>query len=296
MTGVRGSLSALLARVGLGPVPAAHSTEAPVRFVMIGTARSGSTMLSSLINSHSRAIAYGELFRDEDAIGWDLPQLDAKDPERLPLFRRDPVRFLKTMVYRQRDGGTEAIGFKLFYYHARNKPFASVWDWLRRDRTIRVIHIRRLNALAQYLSLERAKRTGCWVEVRKKGVKGVLAQGDAQRRAPDPLLLDPDDCARHIEWLREQEQRIDALFAAHPLLQVSYEDLAADLPREAARIQAFLGLPEETLSVRTSRQSSAPLHEAIANFAELRERLAGTPYARFLEPAQSDAAGEARWR
>ena len=281
MSRLRAGFAALRTRLRRGTQPGTSATPA-VRFVVIGVARSGSTMLGSLLNSHSRATAFGELFREGDAIGWDLPHLDARDPADLALYREDPVRFLEEDVFGRRAARMRAVGFKLFYYHARNEPFARIWDWLRSDPAIHIIHIKRENALAQYLSLERAHRTGRWVAGQQGDTVGT-ARVAADKRSPDPFRLDPDDCARHFAWLRQQEEETDALFADHPILQVSYEGLAADLSRESARIQAFLGLPQEQLSVATRRQLTIPLPEAIANFGELRHRFAGTPYSSYFD-------------
>jgi hypothetical protein len=39
------------------------------RFIILGRSRSGSNYLRGLLNSHRRIVAFGELFRSDEAIG-----------------------------------------------------------------------------------------------------------------------------------------------------------------------------------------------------------------------------------
>ena len=64
------------------------------RFVIVGIARTGSTMLINLLNAHARALAFGELFRKPEAIGWDVhPYTDYRSERLLTLYQSDPCRF-----------------------------------------------------------------------------------------------------------------------------------------------------------------------------------------------------------
>src|SRR5262249_42817629 len=72
------------------------------RFIIVGSARTGSTLLTSLLNAHSQALAFGELFGEEGAIGWDMaPFLDYQGPRLLALYRSDPIAFLQRKVFRR---------------------------------------------------------------------------------------------------------------------------------------------------------------------------------------------------
>src|SRR5688572_26178109 len=96
------------------------------KFVIVGTARTGSTLLIELLNSHSQALAFGELFRSNDSIGWDVPPfVKRQDAKTLSLYRSDPNLFLKKHVFRRWPRNILAVGFKLFYYHAREHPYLS---------------------------------------------------------------------------------------------------------------------------------------------------------------------------
>lgn len=243
------------------------------RFVIVGVARTGSTVLISLLNAHSRAVCFGEIFRSPDAIGWDVrPFAGAPDPAQLARYRADPVAFMQREVYRRWPPRIRAAGFKIFCYHAREAPFAAVWDALAAQRDIAVIHVKRRNRLAQLVSLRRAHLTNMW---------SSTSPGAA--RAPR-LRLDPDACARHFAETERMEREADALFAGHPLLQVAYEDLDADQAGEMARVFDFLGLPRERVATPLARQRGDRLETAVENHEELRRAFAGGPWSAFFEP------------
>jgi hypothetical protein len=117
----------------------------------------------NLLNAHSRVLAFGELFRSPETIGWDTaPFNTSRSAKLLALYRADPVAFIGECIFRRWPRGWGAVGFKLFYYHARQLPYSSVWDYLAANRDIRILHIRRRNLLKQYYSLERAHKTNVW--------------------------------------------------------------------------------------------------------------------------------------
>src|SRR6478752_6510831 len=101
------------------------------KFVIVGIARTGSTLLTSLLNAHSQALVFGELFRSHDAVGWDIPPFTSyQSPTLLTLYRSDPLAFLNKKVFRRWPRRYGAVGFKLLYYHARTPPHSIVWEYL----------------------------------------------------------------------------------------------------------------------------------------------------------------------
>lgn len=242
------------------------------RFVVVGIARTGSTLLVNLLNAHTRVLAFGELFRSPEAIGWDTaPFNTSRSTKLLALYRADPVAFIEACIFRRwpRDWG--AVGFKLFYYHARQLPYSHVWDYLAANRDIRILHIKRRNILKQYYSLEQAHKTNVWA--------GSKTGADEQ----PPLRLEIDACRQHFARVRSLEDDCTQFFNAHEIKDVYYEDLAAEMGREMRDVQDFLGLDHERLSVKMVRQRRRPLSDAIVNYAELKSAFGGTPWAEFFE-------------
>lgn len=251
------------------------------KFVIVGTARTGSTLLVNLLKSHSQVQVFGELFRSVETIGWDVkPFATFQRPDVVSLYRTDPVAFLEAHVFCRWPRTSKAVGFKLFYYHARTPVHSVVWDYLAADPDISVLHLRRRNLLAQYYSLRLAHQTNSWT-------KSATSQG-----AHPPMSLDPGECADHFGWVRALEDDCAAFFARHKVHDIWYEDLVADQERAVAGIQDFLGLARESVKPTIARQRNTPLRLAIANYDDLSRQLADTPWAVFFD--DDDLYGERR--
>jgi LPS sulfotransferase NodH len=252
-------------------------------FVVIGIARTGSTLLTDLLNLHPAALAYGELFRRPTEIGWDIrPFTSSRSKRMLAHYRRAPVAFLARVIFGHYPRSIGAVGFKLFYHHAGEPPFQAVWERLETDRSIQVIHLRRRNILAQLLSLKVAERTQVW------------SSNSASRAIAEPIALDPDECARHFARVRELEDDCAHRFRDHPVLDLDYEGLVDDQDKSMVMVQHFLGLPAVTgLVPNVKQQRSVPLADAVANYDELAIRFRGTGWSGFFDTAEAAAKGGA---
>jgi LPS sulfotransferase NodH len=253
------------------------------RFVVVGIARTGSTLLTNLLNLSPGALAYGELFRRPTEIGWDIRPFASRRSDRtLALYRSAPLDFLDRMIFRSYPRSIRAVGFKLFYYHAEEPPFRAVWQRLEMDKSIHVIHLRRRNILAQLLSLKVAERTQMWASTSTSGAK------------VEPLALDPDECARHFDWVRGLEEDCADRFGDHPVLDLDYENLVGYQDKSMVGVQHFLGLPPVTgLVPNVKRQRSVPLAIAVANYDELMRRFRRTAWSEFFDTADVAAKGGA---
>lgn len=239
------------------------------RFIVLGRSRVGSNFLRGLLNSHSQIRVFGEIFQNKESIGWAMPgyRQSARDTR---LFLEQPVDFLEKKVFHQFPPQIAAVGFKLFYYHARDAQWAPVWQHLQRDEALKVIHIKRRNILKTHLSRQRAMQTDNWVDT----------SGERKRSAP--LTLSYEECLQDFEQTRRWEEENDDFFAAHDLLEVIYEDLAADYAAAMQRVQHFLGVSPEAPAPETYKQSRASLSQAIANYDTLKAEFAGTPWLSFF--------------
>jgi LPS sulfotransferase NodH len=243
------------------------------RFCIVGIARTGSTLLLNILNAPGNVLAFGELFRTENDIGWDLaPFAGRRDREAAALHRGDPVAFLERHVFRPWPRRIRAVGFKIFYYHAQRHPWNAVWEYLERQQEIAIVHLLRANILRQYVSLGIAFQTGVW-----SSPVGAAAS------TAEPIHLDVDDCIRHFDYVRSSEEACRQRFGLDRLLELRYEDLVADLERETFRLQDFLGLPKQAVRPAAGRRQPRPLSAMIANYGELERALARTPWARFLD-------------
>ncbi len=239
------------------------------RFIILGRSRTGSNFLRGLLDSHPGIVTLGEIFREADHIDFDHPQYPGS-ARTLSLYQTNPVRFLDEWVFRKAPLTVQAVGFKLFYYHATDTPFNQLWDYLKEHHEIHILHIKRRNILRTHLSREKAEKTGRWVNT------------SGEKEEFGPVELDFNECREVFERTRRWENDADQFFKDHPRTEIIYEELAHNYQSEISRIQRFLGLPEVAVQPQTHKQSQKPLSEAIKNFSELKQQFANTPWAEFF--------------
>jgi hypothetical protein len=189
----------------------------------------------------------------------------------LSLLRRNPAAFLDTKLFGRYPASTRAVGFKIFYYHARGAEQSMVWDYLRGRLDLKVIHLKRLNVLQTHLSRKRAAMTNRWVN-----------PSSVPDEAVPPVILDYDECLRDFAQTRQWEGEHDRAFADHPRLEVQYDRLVTDIEPEAYAVQRFLGVDTRPVEPATFPQTRQPLSAAIANYAELKARFLGSPWEQFF--------------
>ncbi len=241
-----------------------------VRFIVLGRSRSGSNYLRGLLNSHSQIMVLGEIFQNQESIGWAYPgYLNSK--RVFSMYLNNPINFVEKKVYKKFPRQIAAVGFKIFYYHAQNGKQQQVWDYLRDQKTIKVIHIKRRNILRTHLSRKLAALTDTWVNT------------DDSRRSRQVLDLDYDECLKDFVQTRAWERSYDALFSDHAVVEVYYEDLASNYAALMLDVQKYLGVVPEVVAPQTYKQASRLLSEVITNYDELKARFSGSDWESFFE-------------
>ncbi len=243
------------------------------RFMILGEARSGSNFLRGLLNSHPHVMTFGELFRFYDNIGWEIPDFERyrQTPGLVSLMQRDPVKFLEDRVFESFPPSIDAVGFKMFYYHAQEDSRKGIWNHLEADRNLHIIHLKRKNSLRVLLSRKKAHITNRWTNV-------AGPEKDALS-----IELSPGECLEQFSWTRRMWMKYDHFFRRHPRMDLIYEDLTGNCEREIQRVQDFLGVSPMRLSPGTCKQANRPLSEAILNYAWLKKQFEGTEWEIFFE-------------
>ena len=239
------------------------------KFIILGRSRSGSNYLRGLLNSHSQIHVFGELFQNKDQIGWAMSGYP-QDDHTLQEFREHPVDFLEKKVFHNFPRRIRAVGFKIFYYHARDEQWLPVWEYLKALGGLKILHIKRKNILQTHLSRQRAIFTDSWFNL------------TGEKEQFKPISLDYEACMQDFIQTRQAEIETAAFFADHPILDVYYEELSEKNEQVMAEVMDFLGVRREQLKPETFKQSSQTLSTAIVNYGELKERFQGTPWAEFF--------------
>jgi len=267
------------------------------RFMVLGSARTGSNLLLSLLSAHPHIKTYGELFN-----------LDMLPETNLTEVLNDPVTYLQQKVYQNHKLEIAAVGFKMFYDHLTrdyftklvdvsdaapqlkkkytqfssfiesnyaweilDKRFQTAWEFLRADQSLAVIHLQRRNMLHTLISLKRAYMTSQWWSLK------------SESQPIPPVHLDPEECRRYFEKLSSVAAEADAAFAEHPKINVIHEDLIENQQDTMQRIFAFLKVPYEPVTTRMKKQNPASPRETVDNYEQLKSYFRNTRWDVFFE-------------
>ena len=246
-------------------------------FVILGTQRTGTTWLATLLDAHREIRCYGEAFKRFKA----RSKVDVGDSGYLHyrhatwhrmlrhlLQRRASVTAYLDELYAPPAAQVRAVGFKLMLNQGSRNP--AVIDYLL-ARGALGIAVFRENSLQTLVSRLSARQSGTFHSTEKVAAKPVaVALDDLLQRLAS---LD----AERTAW----SERLGARMKLH---RVSYEQLAADPNAMMADVFGFLGVSVEPVTSSLKKIGSDDLHARIANYAEVEAKLRGTPFARCLEP------------
>jgi hypothetical protein len=272
-----------------------------VRFIIIGDARTGSSMLVQALNSSPNIVCFREVFNGRlDFVDFSVDGYDNFSSRDIASRKEDPVRFLSERVFRRQPEQVRAVGFKFLYAH--HWDFPGLLDELVADERIKVVHLRRRNALRMLVSLKLAQETGVWVEPERKVTQANLlkalrhplkAAGRARRNLRHPeqprnqarrrVTVSPNELFEYSVKSHLTAKKFDELFAKHEALPVFYEDLLAVGGTAFAEVQSFLGVEPAPVEITLRRQNPEPLAQLVENYDELYELMKDSPAAAFLE-------------
>lgn len=264
-------------------------------FVIVCNIRTGSTMLSSLLSSHPNIICFFELFhRHLEAVPFSVPgyQRKADQPAIVNLRNTDPVEFLNTQIFKPHRPNIQAVGFKLLYPQGRkDNPWwnqsefdrwwqnighepkwdhakTDLWQYLKENKEIAIIHLKRENLLRSKVSGLTAQATGNW---------GVGATGGFGRNPSDyHFELNFEECLKDFNAHRRMEDEADEYFKGHAKLNLTYEEIVTNPEGTSFRVQSFLGVPFQSLTTQTRKQASKPLKDVIQNYDQLKLQFSNT--------------------
>ena len=265
-------------------------------FVLVSYLRSGTHLLRTALESHPQIACQSELFNSDDRrLPYPLETPTAEVLERWAFARPLPP-------------GTLCSGFALHAYHPHalrafpgiraNPHWQDVWPRLAAMPDLRVVHLRRRDLLARHLSHLLARATGFW-HAWEAGAAGRVSHLHppppdevGRRRGPTPPVeVDPDRLELDFEEVTGWRRAADRSLRGRPILHVEYEELCAGFGPVTRRVQRFLGVEPLELRPAVARLEERSPEQAIANFAELRRRFAGGPWAGFFAERAEQPVG-----
>lgn len=245
------------------------------KFCLLTTQRSGSTWLNELLGSHPEVKLFpGEIFLDrpsQNNIGWiDHPNFKTfYDYSHQENVSRPWVTFDYLDEIDKYPGEHKAIGFHLMYNQLADYPeilFRLIVDGYK------IIHLERQNYLDTLISMANMNRRNI-----------VHSRNNVEVSA---IHLDID-----VLWnsLCRQEEKIAIVkrlirFLPMKSFKVTYESLRGDRERKLHDIAKFLGVSSQDIQFQSSLKkiSQGSYSEKIENFEQVRQKLMGTRYERFI--------------
>lgn len=245
------------ARVQISRMLRAHNTNVN-KFLVIGRARSGTTLLTRLLNAHPDVTCDHEL-----------------------LSRRilSPVRFLDNLATKST---RRAYGCKLLSYQmVQVQRFDDPVRFLRQLEAAGFcfIHLRR-DTFSQTLSLMIAQSTNRFHQRQDRA-----DPASRQKEPQAPLTIDIEDFLRRLEWnallLRYEDHCLSSI--AH--LPLSYEQDLMDVDTHQAtadRVFDWIGVDSMPVQGNMRKMLSEDPSQTIANYAQLADTMAAHGLAHML--------------
>ncbi|MCU0489862.1 MAG: sulfotransferase domain-containing protein [Anaerolineales bacterium] len=242
---------------------------APRQFVILTRGRSGSNMLVSLLCLHPKIHMQNEIFHEAIVTSQGV---------QAAINSAGAVSYVKQSF--QRMDYEIATGFKLLYPYLEPeyaerigvRSLPGVVDYLAQEKNIHIIHLKRRNKLKTLASVKLARLSKKYIRFDDQD-----PMNDEQQ-----ILLTAEECESFFLQMEAWETKYDQLFAGDRLLNLYYEELVADIPGKSREIQNFLQIPYYPLAPTTKKQTSKPLPETIANYAELKAHFQASPWGSYF--------------
>lgn len=244
-----------------------------IQFIILCAARTGSTMLRHMLNSHPSICCHGEVMAGniQSLVGLD-------NRERFPLtVKFEKLRLDNPVIFMQEyvmfGGDMAAVGFKIKYEELVLPEFATIRNALLQNRQIRIIHLLRKNRLNRAISKFTATN-----------IYGIYNISDpAHRPQIEAFILPPDECEEDFITTEFREIEFRKAFSQHSLLEVYYEDLVDPTANAVRQVQDFLGVQPAPLTASTIKINPEQAHDLLKNFVELKRYFTGSRWAMWFK-------------
>jgi LPS sulfotransferase NodH len=223
------------------------------RFVVLFVERSGSTYLTTLLDSHPDL----HVLREQFAV---MRQQGKTGEEQLAWLRSF---YTPGLISRY-----AGVGFKTKLVDILD-PEGFVK--LLHEHGVRVIQLQRRNVVKGAVSTLNARRL--------REVSGNWNLLKEDHRLP-PFAIDPEEFDACLQQRLEDDRALEAFVARLnlPILRLYYEEMLVDEAGFLQRVFDFLQVKPKPVKGKTLKNTSDDLRQALLNFDELRARYAGTPY------------------
>jgi LPS sulfotransferase NodH len=268
--------------------PVGQAVRGTLLFMVFGHQRTGSTLVASRLDSHSRIRCYEEIFlpwvdSEPSLRGWLRDKGYPQWFQFVPGMRSSFLAALTDSAAASED--VDAIGFKIMYNQMSLWPKLAYLAprvgrlfedpafrrWLHANRVL-VIHTLRRNHLKILVSHRLAAESG---RFHSRDAEAAKCQ----------IVLPVKGLMTRLDLIAAGERAARTAIQDLPSIEVWYEDyVGAQGPAYEARLCQALGqpVPPSGLASALTKVSSDDLHETVRNYDQVAEVLKGTRFEPFL--------------
>lgn len=228
-----------------------NNAEKQVKFIIFGQGRTGSSLLTRLIDQHPKVFCDREIFGQKSS----------------PIFLF-PAKYIESNSRKPETKPASIYGFKMKIYQLyTDQKIKNVKRLLKKlnNRGWKFIFLYREDEIAHNVSAFKAFSLGKWV------VEKSDQDGKTQN---DKLYIDPEQFKKSVLWRRKFSEMERACLIDIPHIEVSYEkDLIVSENHQNVcdRIFEFLGVESHTVKETLKKMNSANLEDSIKNYQEIKD-------------------------
>jgi len=238
--------------------------------IILGTARTGTTMLWSYLNSHPDILCLRGVYGSTNKINFgkfysELPE-EYNSSELIKLRNERPIEFLENYVWKEYSKPFKAVGFKYFYDHDRHlSNKAELISYFNTNKAIKFLHLKRDNLLASLFSYKRALTEQQWNKTNSDFRTSISVQ----------------DCNNYFQQILDRQKLFDEMFTDRTL-QVNYDNLLNANEQTLQEVLNFIGVKAMLLTTETNKNRETKLSDCITNYTELKTHFKSTDFAKYF--------------
>jgi LPS sulfotransferase NodH len=249
------------------------------KFIILGRARSGTTVIGHALADHPEVLFYGELFhgRNEARILESARKSLGAGVRCRKEYQRYGVRpcsktesgygYLEYLY--SLEVPFKSVGFKFLYHHVLQGPNRDAWNYVAAHHDLSVIHIIRHNLLEMACSFVRAN-----MNIQYHANKPVNCR---------PFEFSPVVCESIFNELEQKSHLIKDILDNHKVLNLDYSLICENFQGSMYRIFSFLGVDKDIASFpKLIKIANLTPDEEIINYDELKEYFKDTRYSKYF--------------
>jgi len=244
------------------------------RFIITCAARTGSTMLRYLLDGHPEICCHGEVFVRKGLVRFIFKNrrsfgLSQGYKELQQAYQQKPLEdFLSKDLLNITHNAQQAVGFKFKTDEFFDRGYAEIADYLRSNNDIKVIHLRRHDLLAQYVS---------YLFVQKK-INPTVSFDTNRDQSSKKIVLHKKQLLSYLDLVTGRESQIEQELRRNQIHRVWYEDLVRDKENYLSEILSFLGV-QNVITPSTTQKLILNYQDHVSNLDEVHNWLIQSKYA-----------------